>query len=454
MHYSAIFKFFFSSPSPATISKVQAMWPYLNDESKITFFLESTDQKKLSKLTHLMNELCVLALESENPYIRYLAAKKYEFNSTWSRHLDQKVRELITNDSHQLVRHIPHEIESSLLGPKKEDILSLFDHQARLVRLQSGEMEAERFANLIRHYCLIDLPDQRISEREVYELVHTYLSSDKFIWRHTHDSQDGWGSYYQYKGLKSLWELILDVPEVVSFLLLEMLPSLDSYNHDIIPYDLMEKMPDNFLQVLLSRSDVIHKEFRKKKFFKICNESTELPTFLLLSLTSNNFQLKFQSLLVPDETNSEDEFLQILRLPYKKSLETIDFIVSYLNCSPVILIASCDYLEFNNMDDDWCLEEAKSKKEEIIEDFLDNQLDEELARDLRLYALAKAIMPWGEKKPESHYLIDTNDLCFLLSHIKWGKTWETFKAFRNAWFKQYGKNKSKDNILANLGISI
>ncbi len=53
-----------------------------------------------------MNSLCLLSLESANPYIRYLASKNYVFNFDWSKHLDEKARKMIENDSHHLMKNL------------------------------------------------------------------------------------------------------------------------------------------------------------------------------------------------------------------------------------------------------------------------------------------------------------------------------------------------------------
>lgn len=444
---SLIFHKFFKSPSPANFAEIMAMWPYLGDESKIIFFLEKSDRKDLCILTHLMNELCVLALENKNPYIRYLAAKEYIFNSIWSNHLDVQVRQIIQNDSHHLIKFLPLENKSSLLGPSKEDFLMLSEHQARLASVKSGEMEGEKFSDLIIHYCSHELLNQKISEKEIYEIVYTYLSSEKFVWRHTHYTNDGWSSYYQSKGLENLWNLAFIVPDVISFLLIRKLPSQDGHRLDIIPDEVLENLSEEKLAVLLYRSDVIQKKFRKKLFVKICEESNDIPEDLLFAVTSHNFDLNFSPALIPQDFNFKDEFSQILKLPKDRSLKILACVLKSKNCQPVITLASGDYLLHQHFEDDWWQGDFESKKEKISENIEKGLLDSGFVRDLRLYKLAKEIMPWNKEKPESVYWIDTNDLCFLLSHIKWGKTWETFKAFRDAWYEKYRWDESKDELL-------
>ncbi len=444
---SLLFQQFFKSPSPARFAEIMAMWPYLSDETKITFFIEKTNKKDLRVLTHLMNELCLLAAESSNPFIRYLAVKSYEFKCKWSKNLDPMIQAIIDSDSHHLIRYLPLETTPWGWKPCEKDFEELldFEHQARLAFVKSGEINGENFAEFIKYFCLNGLSNQRISEIEVYEIVDTYLSADRFIWYYTYEPSDVGNMWAQGHGLKNMWRLISTVPEIVAFLLIEKLPAQDGDYHECIPEELFEIMSSLQLEMLLSRPDVYQREFRRKMFFMICNTPYDISESLLAAVTSNNFEL--------EDPAFSDEFLQILQLPMPRRIQILTSLLQSESCQPVMSVASGNYLLCHNnhiFDLNWLRRDVAIKKKEIHKKITDGIIGRGCVRDLRLYMLAEKIMPWGSKKPGSQYWIDTDGLRFLFYHIKKG-TWETFEAFRDAWHTEYREDESKDELLAGLG---
>lgn len=448
---SLLFQKFFKSPTPANFAEIMALWPYLSDESKIIFFIEKSNKKDLRCLVNLMNELCILALKSPNPYIRYLAAKEYMFGFNISKHLDYKAQSIIQKDSHHLVKYLHLEDKYSSWGPEKEEFKTLLqlDHQARLAIVKSGEINGGNLADLISYFCSEGLPTKKISEMEIYEIIHTYISNDRFIWNYTQCPNNGYGAFCQTEELKKLWKLIPVVSKQISLLLIEKLPSQDGNYFDVIPEEILENMDKSQITQLLYRSDVVLEEFRKKMFHKIYNDSNHIDKYddFLLAVVSHHFDLKINPICFPidpildDKFN--DEFLQILQLPKDSVLKILCCLLQSKDCNPVILFASGDYLLHQDFDDDWWKRDFTNIKKKIHDNIEKGSICEDTVRNLRLYTLAKKIMPWGENEPQSTYLIDTTDLRFLLSHIKRGKTWETYQAFYDAWLEKHWRYKDE-----------
>ena len=400
-----IFSIFFNSPTPSRFGEITAMWPYLSDESKIIFFLEKEKRPELRVICWLWNNLCLQALESKNPYIRYLAAKAYYFNFHMSKHLDEKVKEIIASDPENLVQNAHLEGKFSIDVPTEEDFekLKFVNHQAKLSLVKNGQMRPIYFCKLVEFIIKNDNNLNNIKENEIYEIIYEYISSEKFAFYITDRLSN---PYDQDQDIKSLWNLINILPERLADLLITKLPIEKPNEQDFfIINGILEKMTPKQIKILLNRNDLLLKELIKLS--KTCK-------------------------------------IKLLK----------DLLKCWM-CHPVIIIAWCDHVcALNILCEDLQLE-IKMKKQQIIKDMKDrrfkkDQIEKDQIRDLRIYALAREIMPWAKDKPESLDLIDSEDMHFLRERIIYGDTWSTYIAFREGWQSYHGENKDADHFLPKL----
>ena len=89
-----------AQPTPSGVAKLLAAWDGLSVETQIMILLKF---EGLQTPPHLLRRLHVKALHSDNPYIRYLAARNIRFRKRATEE-DQELRERIENDPDPLVR--------------------------------------------------------------------------------------------------------------------------------------------------------------------------------------------------------------------------------------------------------------------------------------------------------------------------------------------------------------
>jgi hypothetical protein len=414
--------------TPSSVSKLLAAWDGLNDETKI---LVLSKLEKLHTTNYLIDKIRRTALDSENAYIRYLAARGFVFVDDSNE--EELIIEKIENDPIPLVKFSLLEdnsafsviFDDTLNDP---DLFFALPHEARLAKIRLVNGNGKGVAKLISHAVDKHLKEGTVSEVELYEILADYIVKPEFQERYSRETDDALDDFSDTNDIESLWGLVTILPEKISYILIKHLPEKSGYS-TAIPETVIHSMTNYQLQNLLFRSDIKLQDLRKKLFW----EAREGRDHVRSAAVSSNFQLKY------------DEFSRILAQPPKErssTLKTLGFMASELQL--------CLYAAIH---DALCASENSNDYEDAI--YAHNHLEKRIntlkglqqtkeRTELRLYYLAKSVVPWDAKEGK-----DTlpNELSFLSEKIIPSDTWSTFMAFSEYWSKKPYNTKKLEKFL-------
>jgi len=419
-------------PTPSGIAKLLSAWSGLSAETQI-IILSKLDETHAPG--YLTEKVRINALDSDNSYVRYLAAKNFYFSNECSDE-ERLIREKIENDSDPLVKYSLLE-DSSGISAIFDDSLNDADtffalpHEARLAKIRTINGHGEKVAALLEHAVDKQLKEGSVSEIELFEILTDYLVKPKFHEKYTDNrvTYDGFGEYLKGKDIESLWQLVPKLPEGISHVLIENLPEASGLKSEI-PEDVINAMTDYQLQILLDRSDVGLEKLRKKLFW----ESDESRDKIIS--TAFNFNLthdEFANILA----KSPEEGVSILKdlgmLANELSLCFYDAIHDVLFASDVSTLGNdFEYAIF-----------ARDSFERRLNELEGWQKEKELT-ELRLYRLAEMTVPRNSKKK---VYPPSGELEFLSEKIVPGDTWATFMGFSETWSSRSSRTKDLDKHL-------
>ena len=426
-------------PTPSSIAKLLAAWNGLTSETQILILSKLDEIRVTGYLVPQIMKVITKALDSDNAYVRYLAARKLRIYSYYSSNEDEvdTLKEKIENDPDPLVKFSLLETSDGLGDDTLEDADSFFalPQEARLakVRLLGGFGDGETIAVLLSQAADKHLKDGTVSEVEISEILTDYLVKPEFqeFYTDTRVSYDGYGEYSKGKDIESLWKLVPKLPKGVSHILIENLPEASGLNTGI-PDDVIGAMTDNQLSTLLYREDIGLWKLRKKLFWEADEERDNIKTAAVCS----NFQLEY------------DEFTKILAKPPKERVYILDKLgtfasqlnLCFYDAIHDALFAS-DVSPLGNDFENAIF--ARNALERRIKELKGGRREEEIT-ELRLYRLARCAVPWDSKK-EGY--APSGELEFLSEKIVSGSTWATFVAFLEAWPKTPSRAKVLDEHL-------
>jgi hypothetical protein len=413
-------------PTPSGVAKLIAAWDGLSTESQI-LVLTKLDESQFS--SYWDEKIRIKALGSENPYVRYLAARRFSFldkkqsEEIYGKSETEKmeaVKKRIEEDPAPLVRYstleqnsvVPFFLTKDYAGP---DYFFSLPQEARLAKVRCLGGWGEKIVNLISHSVDHQLKDGTVSEIELFEILSDYLNNPGFSAHYKSDelSYDGYGEYLKGKDIVALWNLVLKVPERISYVLIQKLPE-EAGLQSSIPEDVINGLNDRQLAELLYRKDIGLEKLRKKIFFEANEERWDVKN----AASSYNFNLTYQ------------EFAQILAKPQKEKLVDLRYLTSANGLSLCLYEAIHDALFIS---EDWEHGEFAIRSfGRRLSELQDYERDKEI-RELRLYSLAKRSVPWNKSKDAYP---PTGELEFLTKSIVEGDTWATFMAFSAAWGMQ------------------
>ena len=414
-------------PTPSSNAKLLAAWDCLTIETQILLLSKLDEIPVVGYFVPHMMKVITQALDSNNAYVRYLAAHKYKNFMYYNLDEDERdaLDEKINNDPVPLVKYSLLEASDAIGDKSFEDADSFFalPQEARLakVRLLGGFGDAEKIAVLLSQAADKHLKDGTVSEIEIYEILSDYLIKPKFKEHYTDNriSYDGYGEYSKGKDIESLWQLVPKLPIGLSIILIDNLPEASGLSSGI-PEDVIKSMTDTQLATLLYREDIGLKELRKKLFWEAGVERDDIVT----AAVSSNFQLQY------------DEFAMILKKPPKERVYILDKLGTFAS-----ELNMCFY---DAIHDALCASDvsplgsdfenaiyARNALERRIKE-LDGWMREKELTELRLYRLANSAVPWDSK--EEGYA-PYGELEFLKEKIVTGDTWSTFMFFSEAWKK-------------------
>ena len=432
-------------PTPSGAAKLLAAWDGLGTESQI---LIMTHIYRASAPRYQTQKVYEKALESENSYIRYLAAKRLYLDLDEGEET-KALKERIEQDPDPLVRYCLLEYNEGItpiFDEDLEDAEAFFDlpHEARLAKVRTLNGHGERIAALIED-ALDQLQDGTVTELEIFEILCDYLAGPGF--KCENDSQynpdieslDGWGEYSKGKDMEALWNLVLKLPKRISYLLILKLPPAVGFMSEI-PENVIQGMTDNQLASLLKRRDIKLEELRKRVFLENVGKGDTSWGPRNAALL-HNFDLSYE------------EVAEILAKPKE---EKKDCLVDLANANDLSLCLFDAVHDSLCVADSWELGHAAadSLKRKLAK--LQGWQRKEELRELRLYRLARRAVPWKEGDrvypswAEGKTYPPSGELGFLAEHIVPEDTWATFMAFSKEW-RQNGRRKHLESLLPAIG---
>lgn len=418
--------------TPSAIAKLCALWDGLTAETQTKILSEI---KAGSYSCYFTNKIYVKAVKSNNPYVRYLAAKGLSFGEYSSDEVNA-VEKLIKEDPEPLVKYCFY--EKNWWGGDKNDPIkdckAFFNlpHDARLAAVRSLKGRGEDIAAIMRYAMDNLLENNEVTEWELSDILADYLDRPEFKshYESDHYSYDGFGEYFKGKGLGALWGLVPKVPPSCSYVLIKYLPHSGGLSDDI-PEKLVDKLDDFHLEHLFDRKDIGLVDLRKKIFWEYIDtynaeaEEDYSKSGLLRAAISHNFSISYE------------EFANILSKPEKQRMLRD---LTGANDLELCIYQAMHDVMFNCNDDSLSWENAEWATypfERRLKKLKNYPLKKELLR-LKLYSLAKQVVPW---KDASYDL--PKELDFLQEHIIEGDTWKTFMAFSDNWPKNSFDNLEK-----------
>jgi len=421
-------------PTPSSIAKLLAVWDGLSTERHLEIL---GLYEHLETYPFLRDRVYRKALESDNAYVRYLAAK-HLYRSCEPSQEQTGINKQIAEDRDPLVRYSYLERSLGIIGDRDlDDPVQFFalPHAARLAKVQGLWRPGEILANLVRHAVEHELRTGKVSENELAEILLDCVAKPAF--RETHalnlGSYDGYGEYSKGTSVVALWHLVPDVPSFMSYILLHYLPESAGLQTGIPP-EVLERMTDAQLEVLLSRRDITLEGLRKRLFFDGATQQTrDCPSGLFSAAISYNFDLTYE------------EFAVILNRPEEERARFLNNLCFAYDLSLCLRQAIHDLLLHYDWSDMRCSGGAEWAKRSL-EDGLERVRREASARkkkevnEWRLYQLARIAVPW---KQDREAYPPEEDLGFLAEHIHKGDTWATFTAFSRAWAEDWQRIKKQ-----------
>jgi len=432
--------------SPSSIAKLIAAWNGLSTESQI-IILTKLDAARLPR--YLDEKIRMAAFESTNAYVRYLAARRLrcDDNDNWYQNVRKKeadeppilnskgqpvlnvtairsIKQRIEDDTSPLVRYSLLENQSGLFDDALNDpeVFFALAHEARLAKIRLLDGSGEKIASLISYAVDHHLKDGKVSELELFEILSDYVNKPSFRKHYStnrwESSYDGYGEFLAGKDIEALWQLVLKLPERISYVLIDHLPYQTGLSTEI-PRTVLDAMTPSQLSTLLYRDDIPLKEFRKELFLRPVNERLDEVR---------------SAAIVHHFDFDQEEFAEILAMPEQEKVDLLrDLAVMANDLSLVFFDAIHDVLfvtEATAFGGPW--EDAAMARGSLQRKLprLKGWQRENQLRELRLYRLAKQSVPW--KTEETAYL-PSAELEFLSKLIVKNNTWATFMAFSNAW---------------------
>lgn len=402
----------FSLNNPSSLMKLESVWDDLSTENQLQLFHKLHDERAYYDLK---KKFYIKVLESKKPYLRYLAAKSMEYvvpEEEWP-----TIKEKIESDSSSLVKYSLIEggfHDGTSLYPKAGPPKKFFQlsQEARLSVIR-GNRSAEAVVNLIKYALENLIPNGELTEDELRDILLDYVTNPVFQKHYDEEERydvDGYSEYLRGKEVKSLWEIIPDMPDICASVLLQNLPTGAGFESDIYE-KILAKLKDWQISLLLQREDLGCPKIRKKLFF-----DKTLSEDIRQDAVYYNFDLKFEDFaeILKYEPEERKKYLKMLEYAYGLNL-----CIRYASYD-IIEKESQDYVSHRPVRNFF-----ERRKAELSEYWWDEQITQ-----VRLYELAKKVVPIDEKEEPQSLPEELKDL---ESGIVKNDTWQTFMNFNNLW---------------------
>lgn len=324
--------------TPLSMERIKLAWPDLSVSDRallLTTLLVRKYEKPNRLHCHHQRQLVDLALADNNAYIRYLGAKwvdKPYYRDPEHPSSDEKLEKAqfqkISSDPEALVRAAPEEERST--GRDLYDPPAFWQRPRalRLAQTNRTVVFGEPIAALLRYAAKELLPTGGITGEDMLDVLLQHLSGRNLSERLSSD-------FEMRLNITQLWELIPDVPPLITVALLKYLPTqVDS--EQLIPSAIIDALDRGDLIELLSREDVLLQEVR----YKIFQESSDDELLTSIAVGTPWFTLRDSDIADLIVTPSDSSEL------VKKKIKTLSTLATaWQGATLVQTEAICDLIE-------------------------------------------------------------------------------------------------------------
>jgi hypothetical protein len=277
----------FTDGTPLAIERLRCAWSGLVLSDRIyllSVLLADRNSHPFALVWKRQHEAVIdLALEDENPYIRYLAAKRVPGPDKRDTPEVKARAEKIKADASQLVRSAQQEVGTiqppfRMAGHGLMDAISPTYDPARfwtapqVHRLAIATWSSWDFsvAEPLRYATKELLPNGTVTENEMADVLLQNLGPAYKRRLSTKEPRPGRSPYHFDQEIEEFWKLVPDLPKQLAGILLECLPGGDKRSP--IPPDVLDSLDEENLAFLLRRDDVELKVLRRKLYADSASE--------------------------------------------------------------------------------------------------------------------------------------------------------------------------------------
>ena len=295
----------FLDGTPLALERLRLAWSGLSDIDRIsllsTLLADTAKNHKAIGWPHLRKQVVDLALTDNNPYIRYLGAKEVdpspepqnESNPLQSSE-DQDRFEKVRSDPLFLIRSA-YQKEWGKPAPNELDDAASFwkrDHTERLALVNGLQAGGEKVANLLRFAAQDLLPLGVVTIEELVDVLLQYISwkplSERLAYTEEYAIRecDKTARILGRKSVQALWEAIPDLPDDLTYLLIDRLPLTEGVSSNLSP-TLFDGFDEHQLEQLLHRDDIPLKKLRRTLY-----ENSRNTQLRQAAVSSRHFELQ------------------------------------------------------------------------------------------------------------------------------------------------------------------
>lgn len=276
--------------TPLAVERVAAIWPGLAVMDKATLLALLMSSKGAINHSPHRERFLDVALSDDNAYIRYLAAGYVHRPRDGATPMEVERYSKIQHDPSPLVRSAEAESNDWNHLDFQPGAFWEMPQTCRLAAVTGIKHGGEKFAKLLVYAGNLLLPESKVTEDEMVDVVRQYLTWKTLEKRlnetekYSISFEDGYAEYSAGKDLDALWESIPNLPRNVGFILLDHLPEEGCSGG--VRSDVLNSLDAHQRQVLLYRQDIRLDSWRREQFEKAEDKNTRLA-----ALANPRFQL-------------------------------------------------------------------------------------------------------------------------------------------------------------------
>jgi hypothetical protein len=400
----------FMDGTPLALERMRSAWPGLLLADRVyllSVLLSDRNSHPSALIWKRQHEALIdLALQDENAYIRYLAAKRVpapnKRDGPGARARIEKVRA----DSSHLVRSAQLEVgtvspsfklsgQGPLMGavsPKYDPALFWTCHPVYRLAVATQLSWDFSVSGFLRYATTELLPNGAVTENEMADVLLQYLGPDYVRRFSKKEPRAHCSSYHFNNEVDELWKLVPDVPEQLAGILLQCLPGGDKQSP--IPSGILESLDDEGLAFLLRRDDVELNELRRRLYIESSNEKLRRA-----AVAGVRFELLDSDIshLVSDNNRHEE--------PRDKKVEELFFLAKYCRGASLIQMEAVHHYlcgwgsDYYRTDAGDALQSERAKR--LWNDGVGRFALEAELLQLRIFELAKSLSPMDSDEEPS-----------------------------------------------------